>query len=118
MVGNAPADDHPRSAGTSTGELIVTEPLSPDLAWEQSLIDAYLDNYWRQVLQPLYDDFQRWHAGELTNDDLAQAIQRTYRQCQKVTDLRAHSPESLVGIIQFDDQWLVSWLKEHPKPTR
>lgn len=100
------------------GDMIVTEPLSPDLEWEQALIDAYLDNYWRQALQPLYDDFQRWHAGELTHDELVQAIQRTYRQCQKVSDLVAHSHESLVGIIQFDDQWLVSWLKEHPKPTR
>ncbi len=34
--------------------------------WEQALIDAYYDYRWRHVLQLLYDDFQRWAAGELT----------------------------------------------------
>lgn len=32
---------------------------TPEWQWEQALIDAYYDHRWRQVLDPLYEKFQR-----------------------------------------------------------
>jgi hypothetical protein len=42
--------------------------------WEQDLIDAYYDYYYHQILDALYEQFQQWKAGELTHEDMDQAI--------------------------------------------
>jgi hypothetical protein len=37
---------------------------SPAYQWEESLIDVYYDFRWHEVLDPLYDNFQLWKAGQ------------------------------------------------------
>ena len=32
--------------------------------WEESMVDAYWDYRWRQIMDPLCDTFQRWKAGD------------------------------------------------------
>ena len=43
-------------------------------------VDDYYDYRWRQVLDPLYDKFQRWKAGELTHWDMGEAIHEMHKQ--------------------------------------
>ena len=61
---------------------------SPRQRWEQALIDAYYDYRCHEVLDPLYDQFQRWKAGELTHDDMDQAIHEAQRKNQE----RSYAP--------------------------
>ncbi len=49
-------------------------PQTPGYQWEQALLDAYYDYRWRQVLEPLYQKFQQWKAGELDHMDMDEAI--------------------------------------------
>jgi hypothetical protein len=85
--------------------------------WEQALIDAYYDHRWRQVLQPLHDDFQRWAAGELQHDDLNRAIHETHKKSQELYTLFTQSRGWLVKVIQFDEDWYRGWVKDHPAPV-
>ena len=43
-------------------------------------IDDCYDYRWCQVLDHLYDKFQRWKAGELTHWDMDEAIHKTHKQ--------------------------------------
>ena len=86
--------------------------------WEQALVDAYYDYRWRQVLQPLYDDFQRWAAGELTHDALDQAIHQTHKKTQELYRLFSEKREWLARAIQLDEDWYLEWVKDHPAPTQ
>jgi len=90
---------------------------SPQRQWEQALIDAYYDYRWRQVLQPLHDDFQRWAAGELAHDALDHAIHQTHKKTQELYRLFAESRQWLVRAIQFDEDWFQVWVKDHPAPV-
>ena len=56
----------------------------PVRQWEQDLIDAYYDHSYRQVLDPLYEQFQRWKAGELSHEDMNEAIHKVHRENQKL----------------------------------
>ncbi len=49
---------------------------TPEWAWEQTLIDAYDDYRWRQILDPLAAAVRRWEAGEMDHVDLARAAGR------------------------------------------
>ncbi len=89
---------------------------SPQREWEQALIDAYYDYRWRQVLQPLHVDFQRWAAGELEHADLDRAIHETHKQSQQLYGLFTQSRYWLVRAIQFDEDWYLRWVKDHPAP--
>ena len=90
--------------------------------WEQALVDAYYDYRWRQVLQPLYDDFQRWAAGALTavRDDLDQATRsdQTHKKTQELYRLFSEKREWLARAIQLDEDWYREWMKDHPAPTQ
>jgi hypothetical protein len=90
---------------------------SPQKEWEQALIDAYYDYRWRQVLQPLHDDFQRWAAGQQSHDDLDHAIQETHKKTQELYTLFTERRQWLVRAIQFDEEWFQSWVKDHPAPA-
>lgn len=57
---------------------------TPEYQWEQALLDAYYDFRWRQVLDPLYDKFQRWKAGELDHAEMDKAIHQTHKQTQEL----------------------------------
>jgi hypothetical protein len=91
---------------------------SPQREWEQALVDAYYDYRWRQVLQPLYDNFQRWAAGELTHADLDQAIHQTHKKTRELYVLFSEKREWLARVIQLDDDWYREWVKDHPAPAR
>ncbi|MBN1936852.1 MAG: hypothetical protein JW934_19480 [Anaerolineae bacterium] len=89
---------------------------TPEWQWEQALIDDYYDHRWRQVLDPLYEKFQRWAAGELTHDDMDQAIHETHKENQGLYSLFTQSREFLVRMIQWDEKWFREWVTDHPPP--
>jgi len=89
---------------------------TPAGQWEQALIDAYYDYRYRQVLDPLYDQFQRWHAGHLTHADLDQAIHEAHKENQTLYRLFTEKRDWLVRIIQMDSDWFDPWLANHPPP--
>ena len=84
--------------------------------WEQALIDAYYDHRWHQVLDPLYEKFQRWKAGDLTHADMDQAIHETHKQNQDLYRLFREDREFLMGLIQFDREWFDGWVADNPPP--
>jgi hypothetical protein len=90
----------------------------PQREWEQALIDAYHDYRWRQVLQPLYDDFQRWAAGELKHDDMNEAIHAVHKKNQGLYSLFTERRSWLVRAIQMDEDWFQEWVKDHPAPSQ
>jgi hypothetical protein len=89
---------------------------SPLYQWEQEMIDAYYDYQWHSTLDPLYEKFQQWKAGELTHDEMDNAIHQTHKSCQSVYMLFMSKRDFLVGVIQFDENWFPRWVKDHPKP--
>ncbi len=84
--------------------------------WEQALIDDYYDYCWRQVLTPLCEKFKRWEAGELTHEDLDQAIHETHKENQQLYSRFMQSRSLLVGTIQWDGEWFERWAVDHPPP--
>ncbi|MGC9335752.1 MAG: hypothetical protein ACP5JJ_16520 [Anaerolineae bacterium] len=92
---------------------------SPQLSkrqWEQALIDAYYDHRWRQILEPLYEKFKRWDAGELDHADMDQAIHETHKETQKAYGFFRESRSMLVAMIEWDRDWFIPWLKDHQPP--
>ena len=87
---------------------------TPEYKWEQALIDDYYDYRWRQVLNPLYEKFKHWEAGELTHWDMDQAIHETHKENQHLYSLFNESRSFLVGIIQWDEEWFDAWVADHP----
>lgn len=84
--------------------------------WEQALIEAYVDHRWHQLLDPLHEQFHRWERGELTHDDLDQAIHQTHKETQRLYGLFTERRERLVRLIQWDLAWFAPWLAAHPPP--
>jgi len=84
--------------------------------WEQMLIDDYYDYRWREILEPLYEMFQLWHAGELSHDDMDQAIHETHKKTQKAYSFFLERRPWLVTMIQWDREWFRTWLKDHEPP--
>ena len=89
---------------------------TPEWQWEQALIDAYYDYRCRQVLEPLYEKFQRWKAGELDHSDMDQAIHEVHKQNQQIYSLFGEKRTFLVEIIQLDRQWFEAWVADNPPP--
>ncbi len=90
---------------------------SPAYLWEQSLIEAYYDYRWHQVLDPLYDQFKHWDAGELEHHDMDQAIHQAHKLTQELFGIFTMKRDFLVHSIQFDAEWFNPWVKENPPPT-
>ncbi len=84
--------------------------------WEQDLIDSYYDYYYHQILDPLYEEFQRWKVGELTHEDMNQAIHKVHKENQKLYTFFTRSRKDLVWMIQCDRDWFVAWAANHPPP--
>lgn len=95
---------------------MTTRKYSPLRQWEQDMIDAYHDDQWHLVLDPLYEKFQGWKAGEVSHDEMDEAIHNTHKSCQQVYSLFTNKREFLVNIIQFNEDWFPQWLENHPKP--
>ena len=89
---------------------------TPKWQWEQALIDAYYDHRWHEGLDPLYEKFQRWAAGELTHEDMDQAIHETHKQNQGLYSLFTESRSFLAGGIQLDEEWFDGWVTDNPAP--
>lgn len=89
---------------------------TPEWQWEQALIDAYYDYRWRRVLDPLYEKFQRWKAGQLTHADMDRAIHETHKETRELFKLFTSKRSWLVTLIQLDREWFQEWVAEHPPP--
>jgi hypothetical protein len=94
----------------------MTKKRSPLHQWEQEMIDAFHDYQWRLTLDPLYDKFQRWKAGDVSHYEMDEAIHKTHKACQKVYSLFTSKRDFLVSAIQFNEDWFPGWVKEHPRP--
>jgi hypothetical protein len=91
-------------------------PQTPEYQWEKALIHAYHDYRWRQVLEPLYQKFQQWKAGELDHLDMDEAIHQTHQQNQEVYSVFTLKREILVRAIQLNEDWFQAWVKDNPPP--
>jgi len=89
---------------------------SPLYQWEQEMLDAFHDYQWHLVLDPLYEKFQHWKAGELSHEELDEAIHKTHKDCQKVYSLFTNNHDFLVSAIQVNEDWFPKWVNDHPKP--
>ena len=89
---------------------------SPEGQWEQTLIDAYYDMQYHRVLDPLYEKFQQWKSGELTHDDIDEAIHQTHRENQKLYSFFTQNRDMLVFLIERDEEWFPAWVADHPPP--
>ena len=89
---------------------------SPEGQWEQTLIDAYYDMQYHRVLDPLYEKFQQWKSGELTHDDIDEAIHQTHRENQKLYSFFTQNRDMLVFLIENDEEWFSEWVADHPPP--
>ena len=90
---------------------------TPEYKWEQALLDDYYDYRWRQVLNPLYEKFKRWEAGELAHWEMDQAIHETHKETQHLYSLFTEKRSLLVGMIQWDEEWFAQWIVDHPPPA-
>lgn len=89
---------------------------SPEREWQQQLIDDYYDYRWKQLLEPLYEDFQRWKAGERSHAEMDQAIHAAHKESQHLYSLFSEGRESLASMIQMDRDWFEPWLAVHSAP--
>jgi hypothetical protein len=100
----------------ANGGRMTSKKRSPLYEWEQEMIDAYYDHQWHLVLDPLYEQFQRWKAGEASHEEMNKAIHKTHKTCQQVYSLFTNNRDFLVKVIQFNEDWFPGWVKAHPKP--
>ncbi len=89
---------------------------SPERKWQQQLIDDYYDYRWKQVLEPLYQDFQGWKAGERSHADMDREIHAAHKESQHLYTFFSEGRDSLANWIQMDRDWFEPWLPEHPAP--
>ncbi len=85
--------------------------------WERTLVDDYYDRRWREVLQPLYQTFQRWAAGELSHADMDHELYPTNKRARELYSLFSQSKPFLVRLIQLDADWFEGWVSTHPPPV-
>jgi len=90
---------------------------SPLYKWEQEMIDAFYDYQWHLALDPLYEQFQKWKAGELSHLDIDEAIHKTHKVCQGVYSLFMSKHDFLASAIQLNEDWFPQWEKDHPRPV-
>jgi len=90
---------------------------TPEYQWEQALLEAYHDYRWREILEPLYQKFQQWQAGELDHLDMDEAIHQTYKPRRDVNNFFTLKQEILVRAIQLNEDWFQAWVKGNPPPA-
>jgi|YelNatPaOPRAMG01_1025707.scaffolds.fasta_scaffold175933_1 hypothetical protein len=83
---------------------------------QQALIDAYYDMRMHQILDPLYEAFQRWKRGDLQHSELTELIHKVHRENQKVYSFSTQSRASIVNYIKADKDWFAGWIANHPPP--
>ena len=90
---------------------------SPQWQWEESLLEAYYDHCWREVLDPLYEQMARWKKGELEHEEVSNSIHQTPKQTARLYNLFIQKRDFLVVIAQQEQDWFNSWLSGHPAPS-
>ncbi len=83
--------------------------------WEETLIADYFDYRSRQLLNPLFEQFQQWKAGRLSHNDLFDAIHLAHVENQERYNFFSQKRQTLAKWIQFDP-WFDTWLETHPAP--
>jgi hypothetical protein len=89
---------------------------SPQWKWEQALIEAYYDHRWHKLLDPLYEQFVRWKAGDLTHEALNSAIHEVHKQSPELYNLFGSKRSWLISLIQWDAEWFNEYVIDHPPP--
>lgn len=93
------------------------ERKTPKWQWEQALIGDYSEHRGRQVLDPLYEKFQCWRAGELSHGDMDQAIHEVHKQNQATYTLFRQDRGFVLSLIVSDRGWFDAWAAEHSPPS-
>ena len=84
--------------------------------WEQALIDAYHDFRWREVLDPLYEKFRRWEAGELDHAVLGASIRATNGPMFDIRRFFTQKRSVVVKFAQWEREWFEDWVRDNPPP--
>lgn len=71
---------------------------------ERECIAAYYDRRMRALLDPLYDDFQKWKRGDLSHDELSDRIHEFHTGNQKVYSIFCQNREFLLFLIEWENQ--------------
>jgi len=48
---------------------MIQKKRSPLYEWQREMVAAFHDYRWRQVLEPLYEKFRQWKAGEISHKE-------------------------------------------------
>jgi hypothetical protein len=91
-------------------------PQTPGYQWEQALLDSYYDYRWREVLEPLYQKFQQWKAGELDHMDMDEAIHKTHKKTGSLHIL--HPETQFAGTADRIRRSLVPGMDERQSTAR
>jgi len=89
---------------------------TPFEIWQRELVSAFHDYRWQQVLDPLYEQFQLWKAGEISHDELNEALNKSYRDRRDLYNLFYEKISLLARMIELNTDFYEEWVKEHPKP--
>lgn len=85
--------------------------------WEEQLVADYREYRWRQLMELMYRQMEKWKAGELTSADMEQAFEECYH---KITELRhilnQRSDRAALLIQVLDWEWFQEWIREHTPP--
>ena len=84
--------------------------------WEQALIDAYHDFRWREVLDPLFEKFRRWEAGELDHAVLGASIRATNGPMFDIRRFFTQKRSVVVKFAQWERDWFEDWGRDNPPP--
>jgi predicted CopG family antitoxin len=90
---------------------------TPEYQWDQALLDAYNDYSWRQVLDPLYQKFQQWKAGEMDHTEVyEQLIAEREARFQVLDRIRSKLPEISEDEVEKDVSQVIDILgKQGPQ---
>jgi hypothetical protein len=84
--------------------------------YQQALIDDYYDTWMHQILDPLYEAFQKWKQGDLEHSELTELIHKAHKENQKVYSFFTQSRDSIISFIKMDKAWFDNWRANHPPP--
>src|SRR5215213_5780966 len=89
---------------------------TPEWQWQQLLLDHYYDYRYHKLLDPLYEQFSGWKAGELTHESITSHIHEVHKETGQLFNLFGQNRNWLLQLIQFDREWFSAWLDRHPAP--
>jgi len=71
---------------------------------ERKFIATYYDKRMRELLDPLYDDFQKWKRGDLSHEELSDRIHELHKGIKKGNSLLCQNREFLLNLIECEYQ--------------